>query len=139
VIHSAWRTDRGSAILEFQALGLLLLVPLVYVLMAGLDVQRAMYGVTQAAREAGRVAATTGAEDRARAAATVALRDQGLDPAQADIGFGCAGDCGTGAIRVTVSSEVALPYLPDALVRSGRLVIPVRAVHDAPVDRYAAR
>ena len=38
--------ERGSAIVEFHFLGLLLLVPLVYVLLAVLDVQRASYGVT---------------------------------------------------------------------------------------------
>ena len=64
--------ERGSAIVEFHFLGLLLLVPLVYVLLAVLDVQRASYGVTQAAREAGRIFVATGNEEAARLAAQVA-------------------------------------------------------------------
>jgi hypothetical protein len=54
-VSSLRRSDRGSAIVEFHFLGILLLVPLVYILLAVLDVQRTSYGVTQAAREAGRI------------------------------------------------------------------------------------
>ena len=61
--------ERGNAILEFHFLGLLLLVPLVYILLAVLDVQRSSYGVTQAAREAARVYSVSGDEDLARVAA----------------------------------------------------------------------
>ena len=68
--------ERGSAVLEFHFLGILLLVPLVYVLLAVLDVQRTSYGVTQAAREAARVYAATGDRARAEFAAQVALDDQ---------------------------------------------------------------
>ena len=68
-MRSRRRSERGSAIVEFQFLGILLLVPLVYILLAVLDVQRTSYGVTQAAREAGRIYAATGDESAARMAA----------------------------------------------------------------------
>src|SRR5690606_21138862 len=54
--------ERGSAIVEFHFLGILLLVPLVYIMLAVLDVQRTTYAVTQAAREAGRIYVATGDE-----------------------------------------------------------------------------
>ena len=76
--------DRGSAIIEFHFLGILLLVPLVYILLAVLDVQRTSYGVTQAAREAGRIYVATGDEGAARRAAQVALEDQGVEPGTTD-------------------------------------------------------
>lgn len=129
-------TQRGSALVEFQVLGLLLLLPLVYVLVAALDVQRTVFGATQAAREAGRVAVVTGQESAARYAAARALRDQGVEPASADVSLLCQ-DCDgpAGAVVVTVAAVVRLPFLPDVL--SGPLGIPVTATHTAPLDRYA--
>jgi hypothetical protein len=73
--------DRGAAIVEFVFLGVLLLVPLMYLALAASAVQRNLYGVTQAAREAGRAYATGNAVNapaRAQYAARLALEDQGL-------------------------------------------------------------
>lgn len=134
------RSQRGSALVEFQAFALLLLVPLVYVLLAALDVQRTVFGATQAAREAGRVAATTGNEAAARRAAAVALTDQGVPADRAHVTFRCPSGCRTpgGEIRVEVATVVTLPFLPPVLVDAVRASIPVSAVHTAPVDRYRA-
>lgn len=131
------RDDRGGAIVEFQVLGLLLLLPVVYIVLATLDVQRTVYGVTQSAREAGRVAATTGDERLARTAAAVSLRDQGVDPGTTSVSFDCQPDCGE-SITVVVQTRVPLPYLPETLVQAGGLAIPVSATHVAALDRYAA-
>jgi Flp pilus assembly protein TadG len=77
------RGDRGSALVEFTGLAVLLMVPLVYVLLTVFEVQRASFGVTEAARQAGRVYATADdpASGRARAAAAarLAMGDQGLE------------------------------------------------------------
>jgi hypothetical protein len=131
-------SERGSAIVEFQALGLVLLLPLVYVLLAVLDVQRATFAATQAAREAGRVAAVTADERAARAAAALAFDDQGLALDQDGLRFVCDGGCGTpgGSIRVTVDTVVPLPFLPPVLTDGANIRIPVRATHVAPVDRF---
>lgn len=128
-------SERGSALVEFQVLGLLLLVPLVYVLVAALDVQRTVFGATQAAREAGRVAAVTGQESAARYAAARALADQGVDAGSTEVSVECD-DCRDpgGVVVVTVAARVALPLLPDVL--SGPVSVPVTATHTAPVDRY---
>ncbi len=40
--------EQGSALVEFQVLAVLLLVPLVYVMLAALDVQRTVFGTTNA-------------------------------------------------------------------------------------------
>ena len=47
------RSDTGNAMVEFTFLGVLLFVPLVYLVLAVLDVQRASYGASAAVREAG--------------------------------------------------------------------------------------
>ncbi len=110
-----FRDDSGNAILEFHYLGILLLVPLVYIMLSVLAVQQGSYGATQAAREAGRVYARTGDADLARFAAQVALDDQDVDaPMRLDID----GDYAPGAeITVVVSTVVPLPGLPDFLDR----------------------
>jgi len=56
----AGRSERGSAMVEFHFLGIVLMMPLVYILIAVFSAQSATYGVTQAAREAGRVFVASG-------------------------------------------------------------------------------
>lgn len=134
-----WRRERGSAVLEFHLLGIVLLVPLVYVVLAALDVQRGAYGVTQAVREAGRVFVATGNEAGARAAAGLALRDQGLDEDGVALTISCsAAPCWQPGAEVTVSAAttVALPFLPDVLAGAAGAGIPVSAEHVAIVDRF---
>jgi len=132
--HRADCAERGNAILEFHFLGLLLLVPLVYVLLAVLDVQRSSYGVTQAAREAARVYSITGDEDLARVAARVALDDQSVsEPAGVVIdGAYAPGE----RVTVTVRTRVGLPFLPEALAGAAHAVVPVQARTVVVIDRY---
>jgi hypothetical protein len=126
--------DRGNAILEFHFLGLLLLVPLVYVMLAVLDVQRAAYGTTQAAREAARVYSVTGDQAQAEFAARVALEDQRIDP---PVTVEIAGAYAPAArITVTVDTAVDLPFLPDPIAGAARAQIPVSARTVVVVDRY---
>ena len=126
--------ERGSAVLEFHFLGILLLVPLVYVLLAVLDVQRTSYGVTQAAREAARVYAATGDRARAEFAAQVALDDQRVaGPARLEISGGYA----PGAqVTVRVLATVALPFVPEALADGANAEIPVDATTTVVIDRF---
>ena len=132
--------DRGSALVEFTYLAVLLMVPLVYVLLAAFSVQRASFAVTEAARQAGRAYAT--ADDpasglaRARAAAGLAMRDQGLG---CDDCLALAGDLVPDA-RVTARVErfVRLPLL-GALFDGERAGIRVDATHVEVVDRFRER
>lgn len=133
--------ERGSAIVEFHFLGVLLLVPLVYVLLTVLDVQRTAFGVTQAAREAGRVFVATGDDAAARLAADVALADQGVDAGAAAVAIRCSvASCYQpgGEITVRVRSEVLLPFLPPVIADAVHARIPVEATHAAVIDRFRA-
>ncbi len=133
------RAERGSAIVEFHFLGILLLVPLVYLVVAVLDVQRTAYAVTQAAREAGRLYVATGDEGAARVAAAVALRDHHVDSEQVEVTFDCSADpCfQPGAeVVVSVATDVPLPLVPDVLAGAVNAAVPVSARHAAVVDRF---
>ena len=74
---------------EFTWLVLLLLVPLVYLLLAVFDVQRASYGAAAASRSAGRAFVLAPDQQtayaRAEDAARVALADQGVDAPAAGV------------------------------------------------------
>ncbi|MDQ1659219.1 MAG: hypothetical protein QOD41_4302 [Cryptosporangiaceae bacterium] len=98
--------DRGAATIEFVFLGILVLVPLLYLVIAVFEVQRNAFAVTQAAREAGRAFSTAddiaSAEGRARYAMTIALRDQGLTPDGTDLRFGAVGSGCTGGGSATL-------------------------------------
>lgn len=118
------RGDRGSALIEVTWLGLLLLLPLVYLLVSVFDVQRASFGVSGAARAAARAVALAPDEqsalERAHAVAAVALRDQRIDPAEVDLEVHCRprpDDCLSpgSLIRVDLRHQVRLPLAPAAL------------------------
>ncbi len=135
--------DEGSALVEFTYLALLLMVPLVYVLLCAFEVQRAAFGVTEAARQAGRAyaLAASPAEGAARAAAatSLALSDQGIagaPPPRVE----CLGSCLApgSSVRVTVAHTVELPVI-HALFPSGSAPgVPVQATHVAVVDAFQA-
>ena len=61
------RSDEGSAIVEFVWLGILLLVPLIYIVVAVFEVQRTAYAASAAARSAGRAFVTSPTEASAQA------------------------------------------------------------------------
>jgi hypothetical protein len=118
------RTEAGTALVEAVWLCLLLLVPLIYLLLAVFDVQRASYGVAGAARAAARAYSLapdeSSAPGLARAAAAVALRDQGIDIDTVELSFRCrptpANCLAPGSlISVDIRDQVRLPLAPTAL------------------------
>lgn len=135
------RGDAGNALVEFTYLAVLLMVPLVYLLLAVFQVQRAAFGVTEAARQAGRAYAR--ADDPAAAgaagtaAARLALADQGIawtgSPSFCG-GAGCSLAPGA-TVRTRVSYTVPLPFV-GVLFGPGRAGIPVTGVHTETVDRF---
>lgn len=137
------RGDAGNAIVEFVYLAVLLMVPLVYVLLTVFRVQGAAYAVSSAAREAGRVFVTAdsadGASARAYTAASIVMRDSGLDLARRDLRITCsARDCLQPGAQVDVAIEydVALPLLPEVFGRVPATVH-VSGRHLEVVDRFA--
>lgn len=118
------RGEDGTALVEVTWLALLLLVPLVYLLVAVFDVQRASFGVSSAARAAARAYSLAPDEGtgriRARQAAAVALRDQGVAPETVALEIGCRpvpGNClaPSSVISVRLVHQVRLPLAPSAL------------------------
>lgn len=134
--------DNGSALVELTWLVILLLVPLVYVVVGVFEVQRAAFGSTSAARAAGRAFvlapdAATG-EVRARAAASVAMADQGIGAGGA-VTITCrpAGACLApgSTVHVRVAYQVPLPFLPAALGNQAPSVR-VDAEHTVPYGSF---
>lgn len=142
----AWgrRDDRGTALVEFSWLAILLLVPLVYVVLAVFDVQRAAFGVSSAARAAGRAYTTAPSEaaavDHAVAAADLALRDQDVEVSRRSLEITCSPDPGNclapgSVVTVVVGYPAPLPLLPDFL-GGQRPSIHVEAVHAVPYGSF---
>lgn len=138
------RGERGSALVEFTWLAILLLVPLLYIVLAAFEVQRAAFGVSTAARAAGRAftqaPSETQAARHALTAADLALRDQSVDTATRAVTLGCAPDPGNclapgSVVTVDVTASVALPLLPD-LLGEHRPSVRVTAEHAVPYGTY---
>jgi Flp pilus assembly protein TadG len=138
------RDERGSALVEFVWLGILLLIPLVWIVVSVFEVQRGAFATSGAARAAGRAFAlapddATG-RARAEAAARQAYADQGLEGAPLEVTVTCTpypDSChsGTSVITVVVRSKVALPLLPDVL-GGGAPSFALDATHRVPIGRY---
>lgn len=137
------RREDGRAIIEFVFLGVVMLVPLCYLVMTLAVLQAAAYSATTAAREAGRAFTTAPVEGqgmpRAKAAAEVAFEDFGFLPEETSLALSCDGSpCLRPDARVSVTTtiRVRLPYLPTFLGDAIPTVIPVSATHVATVDRF---
>lgn len=136
--------DAGNALVEFTWLGVLLLVPVGYLVVSVFQVQRAAFGVTQATREAGRAfvaAGESGApDDAAFAAAELALRDQGLELTPGQLQITCsATPCLTAgaSIEFSIDTRVELPFVPH-LFGGVAASIAIHGRHDEVVDCFRA-
>lgn len=111
--------ERGSAVVEFTFIGLLLMVPLVYFVITVGQIQGGSFAVVGAADQAAKVYVAQPDEPTAQAAAeqavSIALADFGHQPDEASISTTCdPADCqapGT-AVTITVSLSVPLPFVP---------------------------
>lgn len=138
------RRDDGSALVEFVFLAVLLLVPLLYVVLTAVAVQRAAFGMTAAARDAGRAYATAGSdalgEARAEAAVQLALRDQGVQwsPSGRVVKCGPCGYAPGSSFTVSLSASIPLPLVPSWMCQ-GRCVaaIGVSAQHSERLSCYS--
>ena len=140
--HREHDTDEGAAMLEFVVLAVVIVVPLAYLLMAVFDIQRTAYGATSATREAARVFvradSTAEAEQQARAAAMVSLRDHGVEFEPDDLTISCsASPCLTpgGTVRIAYRASVRLPLVP-AWGDEALAGVPVSAGHTQVVDLH---
>lgn len=111
--------DEGSAVVEFVALGTLLLVPVVYFVLTVAQVQAGAFAVVAAAQQASQVLARAEpgelSEHDLSAAAQLAAADQGFAPGQLAVRLECSdGGCATPGAVATVHGtlEVPLPLVP---------------------------
>ncbi|MGZ4636553.1 pilus assembly protein [Oryzihumus sp.] len=137
--------DRGSAVVEFVFLVVLLMVPIAYLVMVMARLQAGAYAVSAAAREAGRayVTAPTArqAPARATAAAGLAFGDQGFTH-DTRLSLRCDGDpClrPEGRVAVTAGVSVPLPLVPSFLSGVVPTSVPVTATHTETVERFGGR
>ena len=140
--RSTRRDERGSALVEFVFLSIVLLIPLVYLVLSLGRLQAGSYAVSAAAREAARAFVTADASDsatsRAEAAAEIAFDDQGFGQ-QGRIQVSCsATPCLTPEATVSVRAEVSvpLPLIPDFARSVVPLQIPVSSTVTVSVDRF---
>ena len=138
------RDERGSALVELTWLGLLLLVPMLWIVLSVFEVQRGAFGVSSAARSAGRAYALAPndaiGQARAEAAVRLALDDQGLQGEAFTLRVSCTpdpGDChsGTSVVTVRVFTSVQIPMLPDVL-GGGSPTFALEATHTVPIGQY---
>lgn len=138
------RHEDGSALVELVWLALLLLIPLLYVLLAVFETQRAAYAASAAARSASRafVAAedVASARDRARVAAELAFADQGLPDAEVDLQISCRPDpdrCLSpgSVVTVVIGTRAALPLMP-AVFGGSAPAVTVSAEHRSPYGTF---
>ena len=141
------RADDGSASLEFITVGVLLLVPLVYLVLVVSALQGAALGVEGAVRQASRVFVQEETLGEAQAAAErvirVTLADYGLSADDAEVAIICRpepSDCLTrrGFVTVEIAIVVPLPLVPPVLVLDVPAGVPVHAVATEQVSRFRA-
>jgi Flp pilus assembly protein TadG len=136
--------ERGSALVELSWLGILLVLPVLWIVMSVFQVQRGASGVSTAARAAAR-AYSLAPDDatglaRARTAARVALDDQGGAEATPEVRVSCTpypADChqGTSVITVSVRSRVVLPLMPSVL-GGNRPSFALDATQTVPIGQF---
>jgi hypothetical protein len=142
--HDHGGDETGSAVVEVCWLGILLVLPVLWIVMSVFQVQRGAFAVSAAARSAARAYALAPDDAlglvRARTAARLALEDQGVRGAAPAIRITCTpypGDChqGTSMITVSVHSRVVLPLMPSVL-GGNRPSFSLDATQTVPIGQF---
>lgn len=138
------RDERGSGLIELVWLGLLLLIPLVWIILSVFEVQRGAFATSGAARAAGRAysLAATDAEGRhqAQAVARQTLDDQGAEGMPLEVSVSCTpvpANCHApgSIITVRINSRVDLPWLPS-MFDGQQATFALEAAHHVPIGLY---
>ncbi len=128
--------DEGSASLEFIVVGVILLVPIAYLIIALASIQSAALGVDSAARLMARSVSLSSsqgdAEDAAARVLTAVAAEYDLDPSAVETSLHCAGGgavcpAAGATVIVTVRTSVPLPLVPDVLGWSQAASVPVES------------
>lgn len=136
--------DEGSASIEFLTAGILLLVPIVYLVILVATVQSAALATEGAARQAARVfvqaPSVEAGEAGAARALELALADHGVT-AEARVTISCSPDPADCLARrswvtVRVDARVPLPLVPPLLEVRAPLAVPIEATSTQQVSRF---
>ncbi len=138
------RAERGSALVEFCWVGLILFIPITWIVISVFDVQRGAFALNAAARAAARAYAlapddATGAA-RAQAVVNQTLADQGSGGMSGTAVITCepfprACHTGTSLITVHIDSGVSIPFLPRVL-SEGQRSFDLSATHTVPIGQF---
>lgn len=110
-------TERGSAVVEFIFLAVLLMIPVVYLILTVGQVQAGAYAVVGAADQAAKVYVLNDdlppAQQAAEQAVRLAVEDMGFDAANATLAITCDGGCLTAGatVHARVELRIELPVV----------------------------
>lgn len=136
--------DAGSSSLEFIAVGVIMLVPLLYLVIALGAVQEQSLGVEGAARQAARAIATApdiaSATARGEQVLDGIVEEYGIDREAVDVAVSCgphapACPAAGATLIVTISTRVPLPLVPGVFGLDQASSVPVEAVAVQKVSR----
>ncbi|MGV8859050.1 hypothetical protein [Rhodoglobus sp.] len=137
--------DAGSSTLEFITVGMIMLIPLVYLVLTMSAIQGGALAAEGAARQAVRVFVQADtlaeAESSAERAIEFALNNYGIDPSDASVEIVCSPDpanCLTrrGYVTVTIAVDIALPLAPPVLTGNFPAQIPLDATATQQVSQF---
>ena len=144
-LEKVWgRNDDGSAALEFITVGVILLVPLVYLVIVLGAIQEQALGAEAAARHTARAIALAAgpadAEEQADAVVAAIVEEYGMDADAIEIALSCrpagAACPSAGAtLEVTVATVVRMPLVPSVLGLDRSLAISLEATAVQKVGR----
>lgn len=128
------RSDEGTTALEFVVVGVLLLVPLAYLVITLGIMQGHAMGVESASRHLARTLADSRSGDPDEISAAVVgtiVAQYGMDPSMVSVSVAC-GDGGTCPrpgvmLRVTVSTSVPLPLVPPVFGLERAAAVPIES------------
>lgn len=137
--------ERGSALIEFIVIGLLLTLPVFYLIITLARLQAGTYAVAEAARESSRMFVTADSDaagqGRAQAAAEMAFADQGFT-GEGSVTMQCSKHpclSPDSVIQGVTDLDVELPLIPDFLRGVVPSSIHLHSRHAEVVDKYRAR
>ncbi|MEV8266205.1 TadE family protein [Microbacterium sp. NPDC076911] len=145
ICEGATDSERGSAALEFILVGIVLLVPLVYLILALGQIQGQTLGAEAGARHIARTIATSSNIEDARSGANRVLasvaESYGMEPDRVEFAMECrpveAACPSAGAtVIVTLTTTVTLPLMPSVLGIDGIATVPVAATAAQKMSRF---
>lgn len=109
--------EDGSAVVEFLAATLILVVPLIYLVLTLAQLNAATFAASSAAREAGRIIATSGDSvdvATARDAVVLIFSDHGIEVSESTVlSVQCSNGCNPGEqAEIVITARIPLPFAP---------------------------